>query len=354
MWMLHIYDLNELSFYTDQHILINMKTRMGRFLYFTAILLELALIEPRAYSAGWVKATVNPSGASLYRQPSPSAEVLGKYPAGAPLKVYSPPKNGYYAMYFAKEWKGTHYVWLSANEIAVQDSGSMGSSNSFSTNFGSKPRSNGSSSSGSGRIAKNKIRIGGNLYMFSPSDFQTGIGQAQSSITTFGFNLNYERRFGKFAVNASFQYYSMGANTTEAGGNYSVGGFLGMVGGSYYIYSKGALDISASALVGLSLYTAQETIPTNTIILDTNSNRVGQISTSNIMGVPIEATLNADYRFYNRAPQLLKNLSGFLKIGYRIESLGNIPAYSITTSKAVTPNISLSAPVVQAGLGLEF
>lgn len=68
----------------------------------------------------WVEATlVNPNGGKIYRDANDQSEQLGIYPKSMRMKVYDPPRNGFYSIYLKEAWKGTQYIWKLHPELAL-------------------------------------------------------------------------------------------------------------------------------------------------------------------------------------------------------------------------------------------
>lgn len=79
------------------------------------------------YAASWVAAKVAPAGTGrVYLEPKAGAKLLGVYPKGTPVRVYDQAKNGFYAIYLKAEWQGTHYIWISTQDVEL--TGSAGES----------------------------------------------------------------------------------------------------------------------------------------------------------------------------------------------------------------------------------
>jgi len=301
--------------------------------YFFIALLEITALESTALSAGWLQGTARSLGATLYRQPTSRSETLGRYPAGTPLKVYSEPRDGFYSMYFQKEFKGTHYVWISADEIDLQSSGGS----SFSSFKSSVSPTN-------TRQGKNRIRFGANYGLYGPSEYQIGIGDTASSFGGLGFHADYERRFSKlFAGMFAFDLntYTQATSAAVPGGSYFTTGYSGMLGVVFYILNKEKFTLSTTLAGGMSIYSAGNGITTTAI------------STQNIIGFPFLGTVNVDYRLFHKKPAFFGNLWIFLKLGYQIQSLSLIPIMLPSAAQS-TANISLNAPIATLGLQMEF
>ncbi len=73
-------------------------------------------------AGGWVEATLaNPNGGKIYREANDQSEQLGVYPKATRMKVYAPPKNGFYSIYLKEAWKGTQYIWISEQDIRLKN-----------------------------------------------------------------------------------------------------------------------------------------------------------------------------------------------------------------------------------------
>jgi hypothetical protein len=318
-----------------------VQSQLKRVLFLTLFFGLMSFGETQTYAAGWLQGTVKGSGGTLHRQPSQMSEVLGKYPSGTRLKVYSETKDGFYAVYFQAEFKGTHYVYISADELEVGGP-AVSSSSSDSSQRGSS-RSRGGNNLG---VAKNRIRLGATMSLFNPSDFQTGIGDVSASFPSIGARADYERQVYKsLYVLAAFNFYSFSQATSSAnaGGTYNVTGYGGMLGASYYFINNGGpFSLGVSAFGGLTINSAGNTTATT------------QITTTSITGVPFGGAVAVAYRFYGKKMSFFGNLGVFLRVGYQLQSFGAVPVYALTSTVQTTSNITLNAPFAKLGLQLEF
>ncbi len=95
---------------------------MGRSKKLRFILLSLFLVlNHPAFAASWVSALItNPTGGNVHFETSEAAEVLGNYPAGTFINVYDHPTNGFYSVYLKTPVRGTHYVWISQQDVQLK------------------------------------------------------------------------------------------------------------------------------------------------------------------------------------------------------------------------------------------
>ena len=94
------------------------KIRFARF--FVTLSSVLFIVNTQASAAGWVSSTVsNLTGGNIHADAMEMSEILGVYPSGTTLYVYDPPKNGFYPIYLKTPLNGSHYAWISQNDIEL-------------------------------------------------------------------------------------------------------------------------------------------------------------------------------------------------------------------------------------------
>src|SRR4051812_12039741 len=76
------------------------------------------LFVPSLAQAGWVNATVTRQ-ATVYRQANDASEALGHLREGKTVRVYTPERNGFYALNFGKPIKGTNIGWISTGDVQL-------------------------------------------------------------------------------------------------------------------------------------------------------------------------------------------------------------------------------------------
>src|SRR4051794_11126918 len=75
------------------------------------LILVLFLLSHESFAGQWMYAVVRDGGAVLRREPKDSPTALGKYSAGTKVRIFTPDRGGYFALYFSKPWKGAQYAW---------------------------------------------------------------------------------------------------------------------------------------------------------------------------------------------------------------------------------------------------
>ena len=126
----------------------------------------------------------------IYREAKVGADILGTYRKGLKIKVFFPDRNGFYAIYYGKPFKGAKYGWISAQNVGPSPPDSAPSNSSSEEN-------------------KNELSFGLNFGSFSPSAFQTTLGESPSSIGEVGIHFSYLRKITtRFFAEMRYDYYS--------------------------------------------------------------------------------------------------------------------------------------------------
>jgi len=282
-----------------------------------------------AQAAEWVTGSVNSNGGPVYRQADNASELLGRYPAGMRVRVYSEARNGFYAIFFKEPWKGTQYVWIPADSVELSPSQAhkRGRQNHQSDDI---PR---------GEL-ENFVSGTGSFFLFNPSDLQSFLGDTSYSVMSLGFDLEYLHRFlERFAASFRAGYFLFSSPVVSANNpaiNYNVSGFTFLLNASYFIILNRTFSVRVEAGAGMSMDT----------VGDTTS--VAQISSFPFIGIPIVGSVTADYRISG-------DFYAMLRAGYQIHSLSSVPLY-VPPSGATpqTTNVTLSAPFASLGVTFKF
>jgi hypothetical protein len=161
---------------------------LRRVLAFALALAPLFTLNLQA--GGWVEATlVNPNGGKIYRDATDQSEHLGTYPKGISMKVYDPPRKGFYSIYLKKAWKGAQYIWISEQDISLK-SGPRSPQR--------KPQNTSTNDATQNRESKNDVKAKNwsiePMLGYSTSQFQqTGLNTTYSMTAVTGqLNLRYQ------------------------------------------------------------------------------------------------------------------------------------------------------------------
>jgi hypothetical protein len=306
---------------------------------FTAVRLilfcGLFLLSSGAMAAEWIKASVSSEGGPLYREPNRSSPILGQYPSGTQLKVYSEPRAGFYAIYFSKPWNGVQYVWIPADRINPETTSSQDKRkrSSFSEDDAISPE-----------YFKYSLTLTGSLALLNPSDLQTTIGTQFGTLLSPGFDLAFDLRFSKrLGASLRASYYAFSQPVSGNSGislNYSGNGFSGILSLFYYLITSTTFSLRLEAGGGASTNSLSDSF--------TNNSTAYQVSNNSVTGFPIAASLDGSYIFS-------KHFYFLLRAGYQIHTLATVyvvvpPAAAPLSATSVT----LSSPFASAGVGFQF
>lgn len=339
--------MNESKMLLQSHTLFKLN-KAGFFIFVFTCLSSWAHF---AYADGWVPATTKQDGGALHKDPLATSEVLGRYPAGTQLKVYSPARSGFYAMYFAQEWKGVHYVWISENELdlsgkpdqakpeaAREDSNKTETARAEQPTPVRRPASRSSSNSNSD-YDTNVVRLGGTFSYTNPSDFETTIGAPSASSVGIGFGLEYEYRFSKtFAALLDVFYYSFSHTYTDLlTTSLAASGYGAKLGLACYILSGDGLTLAIAGTVGGALNSVSVT------------STLSQTVASSLMTVPASVEVRLGL-------PVVGKLGVYLNLGYEFMTITSLPLVlsSSTPQTQTLSNLTLSAPVASTGLSFSF
>ena len=280
----------------------------------------------RAEAAEW-KVTTLTQDSMLYKAPDARSEVLGRYPKGTKIRVYHPGRNGWYTTYLSKPVKGVQYAWLPSSVLDID---------------GAAPGGDKEKAGPAGPVTDPNtwISAGAVMTMAAPSEMQTAIGDTAAGISLLNISAGVGRYFGeKFFLTVRGGMFSL-PTPAGASGAYTASGMWGTLGAGYMFIRKNGYSVGLEVAGGMSLCTAGNSAKS------TSDGKTYSLTTSGIMGTPINAGLTGKLAFSRK-------LGIEAQAGYLMHTLSAVPFFKLNTaSTQVTPNMSLGG--LNAGARLYF
>ena len=281
---------------------------------------------PEAQAAGYSRATVfSQRKVPLYKDPDANSQVLGRYGSGTSIQVFTAPRNGFYAIYFAQPFQGVHYVWIPVNEVQLEGGGGGGGSG--------------------GERGRDTIRLGPNAFQFGPSTIQTALGDPSSSFFTIGYNLEYERKFNdNWGGIVQLGHYSFTKAVVTANDplvTYFTSAFTMMVGPVYHVLRGSKSFLSLSAGLGIAINSAGNS---------SDGAVAGNISvnTTFILTYPLFVALTGGYNFSS-------DWGMYVKLGYQHLSLSAVPIVVLPAGLTyTTADFNMDSLFAGAGIAYHF
>jgi hypothetical protein len=251
------------------------------------------------------------------------------------IRIYTPDRNGFYAVGFGRAIKGTTTGWIAVGDVQVE--GQPGqpappAGDSAAATPAKRRRD-------PNKVKSSWLDFSVDITLVSPSAFQSTILENSAGLTQIGFTAGYGHRFSGSIVGFQLDafYASTSGTGTINGGTYTAKGFGADAGLDLQFVNGGQFSLSGVAKIGLSINSAG------------NTTSAESFSTSNIIGVPLRIELDARKYF--------GSFGILLGAGYQIETLSSVPVVlplpgsPPPTSSA---NFSLSGLYGRLGVTLQF
>lgn len=308
--------------------------RPNRFCFIAALLLAgLGLESPIAYSAANQRQATAVEDVIVRKEAKETGEVIGRFRKGTQLKVYFPDRGGWYAIYFAQPVKGTHYGWMPAQSLQLQE-------NLHNDGAHVAPASGPSRSktAPSGPAASSWVALVGEFGMIAPSALQTALGDPAKSLIAPSFGLEFGHIFPSrwlVTARAGSHFFSQALQSSSSL-SYAVNGLELVITAGYALVRGPRTVVSLEAGGGASLGSAG------------NTSTSQEISTSPILSYPIVGKISLKQR-------LMDEIGLLVDAGFRLQSMSAVPLLVPPAGTTQTSaDIALGGPFGSLGFAYRF
>ena len=275
--------------------------------------------------------------AVVYREARANSEALGFYRKGLKLKVFYPDRQGFYAIYYPTPVKGSHYGWIAKENLSLLPAETPADTPPAAD---AAPAASARKSTASdGRRHRNWIQIGLTYASYSPSQFQTTVGENATSLGQVGFEISGGHLFTPHIFGeARLEYYSFTVplqNSPNPTNNfYFANGDLITFSAGYLFLDRPKFSLYGELGPGIGISQAGDVYGTN------------QTQSQFYISFPITFRVGGTYSFSERFA-----LSG--ELAEQIHQIGTVNLVNATSTTLTSP-LNLNALVLDLGLQFRF